>query len=159
MADQRLVLRPNRSVVTVLLFSSAMSFLVVATIWLTFAHTPVAWLVLAAGGLVGFLALLVAARMRLILTDEGFLYRPLWRGRLVPWNEVREFVPSAGLGGVFWLPVNRPPMPHSARQWWLAMSAAQSRDIPLFSPSRVYMVDTLNAWLRRSASTPPDFRG
>jgi len=154
MADERLELRPNWSVVVVLVFSSAMSFLIVATIWLTSMRAQGAWLVVAAGSLVGFLALVMAARMRLILTREGFRYRPLSKGRFVPWNEVREFMPDLPPFGVIWLPRNRPPMPSSAWEWWVAMSAAQARHIPLFGPSREAMVDTLNAWLGR-ASTPP----
>jgi len=45
-------------------------------------------------------------------------------------------------------------MPSSAWEWWVGMSAAQARRIPLFGTSREAMVDTLNAWLGR-ASTPP----
>ena len=45
-------------------------------------------------------------------------------------------------------------MPSSAWEWWVGMSAAQARRIPLFGTSREAMVNTLNDWLGR-ASTPP----
>ena len=155
MEDEQLVLRPNWSVVLILLFSGAMCFLVVATIWLTSMRTQGAWVVVAAGGVLGLLAVLIAARMRLTLTANGFRYRSLWKGRFVPWSEVRQFMPDLPPYGVFWLPVNRPPMPRSAWQWWVAVSAAQARHLPLFGPSREHMVEILNMWLGRAASTPP----
>jgi|SRR6266849_4561170 len=158
MADERLVLRPNWSVVTALLFSSAMCFLVVATVWLTSMRTEGAWVLVAAGSLLGFFALVVAARMRLVLTTEGFRYRVVLKNRLVRWNEVRQFQPDLPPFGIIWLPLQRPPLPRSTWQWLVAMSAAQARHLPLFGTSREYMVDMLNAWLRRYGSTPPDFR-
>ncbi|TME07054.1 MAG: DUF2207 domain-containing protein [Chloroflexi bacterium] len=154
MADEQLELRPNWSVVAILFFSSAMCLLIAVTTLLTSMATQGAWLVASAAGLLGFLGLVIAVRIRLILTPDGFRYRVVWKGRFVPWNEVRRFEPDVPPLGVYWLPVDRPPMPESPWQWWVAMSAAQARHIPLFGASRKRMVETLNSWLEGQRLTP-----
>src|SRR2546421_631273 len=155
--DESLELRPHWLTLAALLYVTAMGLLVAATVWLTSKTNDGGWLVASAGLLVGVLALAMAVRMRLILTPSGYRFRALWRGRLGSWTAIEAFYPVIPPSGVYWMPRVGPPMPRTSWEWLMAINASGYRHLPLFGPSRAYMVETLNAWLERFAPNRPSF--
>jgi hypothetical protein len=147
--SDRLELRPNWFVLTIVVLGSIAALLLGAIGWLAMlAASQDGWPMAATGTLLGLSGLAVALRWRLILTIEGFRMRVLWNTRIVPWSAVQSFEADPR-GGISWLPRDRPVMPHTAWQWAAAIGMAKNRRMPIFGVSTQDMLATMNAWLNR----------
>lgn len=156
--SERLELRLNWLVLTGILLATVICFAVGAVAWLDMrSGNQDAWPLAVAGLLLGLVGLAATVRYRLILTPEGFRTRFLWNGRLVRWRSVRRFEADVLARGIWWLPRDRPAIPHSASQWSAAIGAASRRHIALFGPSTAGLLATMNEWLNQYSV--PDSEG
>jgi hypothetical protein len=154
MANDRLELRLNRFVVLACVVASVICFGIGAVV-LT-SRREDAWVVAALGALAGLFILALAVRTRLILTSEGFRVRLLWGGPLVRWSSVRRFEPdpvAPAVYGIYWLPRDGLAMPSTRRDWLVAIWRTSFRHVPNFGTSPSYLLETMNAWLDRYATT------
>jgi hypothetical protein len=155
-AAEVLVLRPHRFLMALWLALGIPALVVAAIGWgLVVTDKAVGWPMAVIGTLVAVPALASALRARLILTPEGFRWRSLLRGRLVPWDSVARFSPidDSGMGllpmpGVMWVPRGF-TFPRT-RLGWLGLGwKATSWQLPVCGKSREHMLETLNGWRER----------
>lgn len=146
--DNSLVMRLHPAVIAACV-ATAVITLVVGFIALGGGGGNGAAVVAVAAWLIGLLAVATAIRSQLLLTRDGFRARYLWRGRTVPWSEVRQFSEAPGFLGAIWTPRAAIPLPTTRFQMARAVWGVSRYEIALFGASRRELVDTLNAWMER----------
>ena len=151
--SERLVLRPGWLRTTAMVLGSVLFLIVGASA--ASPRTELAWWV---GVGLAVVPLAVAFRCRLILTAEGFRFRWIWKGRLVPWSSVIAFYPTTlGLSpGVGWVLRDGPALPRSPWQWLRLMWRVERWQMPAFGGSREQTLETLNRWLNRYSVAPTE---
>ena len=151
--SESMVLRPGWLWTTATVLSSLL-FLVVGASVAGRGTELVLWV----GVGLALVPLAIAVRCRLILTAEGFRFRWIWKGRLVPWSSVSAFYPTiVGLSpGIGWSPRDRPALPQSRWQWLRLMWRVGHWQMPAIGRSREQTLDTLNSWLNRYAAAPTE---